>query len=427
LASKSIRKQQPGSRYPRSLWVFVWLLCFAVSLSQVEAQDKETAGQPYLILISLDGFRWDYIDRHPTPAIHELIARGVKADALIPVFPTLTFPNHYTIATGLYPSRHGIIANQFRSKDSGEWYSHKQKSTAQDGSWYRGEPIWVAAEKAGIRTASFYFVGTEAEIQGVRPTDWRSYDKSVDGMKRVRQALKWLKSSPEKRPHLITLYFEDVDDYAHWYGPDSEENAEAIARVDTYIQALLAGIDKLPFANQVNIVLVSDHGQASYDPDAPVLVLDELLDLSGTTFVDGGPYVFIYLDKPDVQRAEAIRDDINSVWNCGTAYLPEDTPPGWKLAGNPDFADVLVIADPGCGVLSSIKNSKKLTPGDHGWAPETPEMRGIFIAAGPKLPRGVEIEAVQSVDLYPLLMNLLDLEPDPDVDSQADELLKLLE
>jgi len=396
-------------------------------LFSAAAQGRELDDQPYLILISLDGFRWDYIDRFPTPAIDALASHGVKAEALLPVFPTLTFPNHYTIATGLYPARHGIIANRFRSRENGDWFIHKQKATAQDGHWYKGEPLWVAAENAGIRTASFYFVGSEADIRGVQPADWRAYDKSVGGDARVRQVLNWLKRKPTRRPHLITLYFEDVDDYSHWYGPDSPENAAAVERVDGYLTALISGIDELPFADQVSIVLVSDHGQGSFNLDSKALVLDELLDLSGTSPVDGQSYVFLYLDEPDVKRATAIRDRINEVWNCGNAYLPDDTPPAWMVRENPDFADVLIIADPGCAVISSMDQSRKITRGDHGWPPEMPEMAGIFIAAGPRLPRGMNIGPVRSVDLYPLLMRLLGLEPNEDVDSQADDLLELLE
>ena len=412
---------------PQNLLLLIFAIwAFAFPGAAPRAENPNSEERPYLILISLDGFRWDYPDRYPTPALDQLAARGVRAKALRPVFPTLTFPNHYTIATGLYPARHGLVANRFRDSETGEWFVHKQKDTAQDGHWYSGEPIWVAAEKAGLGAAAYFYVGTEADIQGIRPRYWYSYNKKVDGMKRVRQVLKWLNLDAEDRPHLITLYFEDVDDYSHWYGPDSEENAAAVARVDSYLEALMAGVDNLPFADQVSIVVVSDHGQSSYQPDSKLLVLDELLDLSGTTSVDGGPYVFIYLDQAEPQRAAVIRDGINAVWNCGRAYLPEDSPAEWHVAGNSDFADVLVVAEPGCAVVSSLSSNTLLTPGDHGWAPETADMQGIFIAAGPGLPKGVEVGTLRSVDLYPLLMRLLGLEPSPNVDSQPSELLNLL-
>ena len=188
--------------------------------------------KPYLILISIDGFRWDYQALYKTPALDRLAAGGVRAESLQPVFPTLTFPNHYSIATGLYPANHGIVANDFPDPDSGDWYQYKTARIVQQGRWYGGEPIWVAAEKSGMVAAAFFFVGTEADIGGIKPTYWNRFDANISGSRRVAQVLKWLAMPIETRPHLITLYFEHVDNDSHQYGVGSKESIAEIKRVD---------------------------------------------------------------------------------------------------------------------------------------------------------------------------------------------------
>ena len=237
----------------------------------------------------------------------------MKAEAMQPAFPTLTFPNHYSIATGMLPAHHGLVGNEFPGEEKGSWYNYKTRSTVQDGSWYLAEPIWVTAEKQGMVTAAYFFVGTEADVRGVRPTHWRKFNADTSGEQRVRQVLDWLAEPAAVRPHLVTLYFEEVDDFAHWCGPGSQESIQAIRRVDEQIGQLLDGIETLPIAEDVYIVLVSDHGQALYQTQKPVFILDRHVDLDGASLVEGGPYVFIHFEQEDVTRAVEIRDTINRV------------------------------------------------------------------------------------------------------------------
>jgi predicted AlkP superfamily pyrophosphatase or phosphodiesterase len=248
------------------------------------------ADKPYVILISIDGYRWDYPDLYPTPTIRKLIENGTRADSVLPVFPTLTFPNHYSIATGLYPEHHGLVGNIFPNGDRDTWYVYKQAASVQDGDWYGGEPIWVTAEKQGMVSAAYFFVGTEADISGVHPSHWKRFSKDVGGEARVDQVLSWLAEPAITRPHMITLYFEDVDDHAHWYSPDSAEVIESIRRVDSYLSRLIAGISTLPVADHVNIVLVSDHGQMSY-VEAEPFILDQHVNLENTDIIEGGSFV----------------------------------------------------------------------------------------------------------------------------------------
>lgn len=414
-----------------SLPVFLLLfLCCDPALSDTGSGGRNAPDQlhkPYLVLISIDGFRWDYPDLYPTPAIARIAERGIKAEAMQPAFPTLTFPNHYSIATGMLPAHHGLVANEFPDEESGNWYNYKTRSTVQDGSWYLAEPIWVTAEKQGMVTAAYFFVGTEADVQGVRPTHWRKFDADDSGEQRVRQVLDWLAEPAGVRPHLVTLYFEEVDDYAHWYGPGSPESIESIRRVDEQIGQLLDGIATLPCADDLYIVLVSDHGQALYQQQKPVFILDQHVVLDGARLVEGGPWVFIHFDKQDETRAMKIRDTINQAWNCGRALLPGDAPESWAVSGSSRFPDIIVQADPGCAVISSSAQHNKITPGDHGWPPEMKEMRGIFMASGPGITPGTKTGIVHVTDVYPLMMKILGLTYPGSIDGDLDRLPALLE
>jgi predicted AlkP superfamily pyrophosphatase or phosphodiesterase len=232
------------------------------------AADRQDS--PYLILVSIDGFRWDYQDQYETPALDRIAAEGVRAESLQPVYPSLTFPNHFSIATGLYPAEHGIVHNHFPNGSRDSWYHIWDRSAVEDGEWYRGEPIWVAAERAGLVSAAYYFVGTEAAVGGVSPTHWRSFDASIPGSKRVAQVIDWLKLPAEERPHMITLYFEHVDTAGHDYGQDSVELARAVRRVDSNIGKLLDAIDAMPIAGQVNVVNSSHSTDSRFSTAAPM-------------------------------------------------------------------------------------------------------------------------------------------------------------
>ena len=382
--------------------------------------------KPYLILISIDGFRWDYMDRYPTPNMDRIAATGTKAERLLPVFPTLTFPNHYSIATGLYPDHHGLVANDFPDPARDIWYSLKKRETVEDRRFYAGEPIWVTAETQGMVAASFFFVGTEAPVKGVYPTHWRSFNKKITGEDRVDQVLAWLDVAEQNRPHIYTLYFEDVDDYSHWRGPDSKENIEAISRVDGYIGRLLDGLENLPFADQVNIILLSDHGQGEYLEDQQPYLLADHVNLDDTVIIEGGSYLFLHLDRDDPGRAEGIVATVNNSWKHGHAYLPKDTPAQWHIENNPRFPDVILMPDAGYAVLSTEGKAGKINAGDHGWAPENPAMHGFFVACGPNITPGLSLGPVNNVDVYPLMLSILGLEAPEMMDGDASHLAAAL-
>lgn len=413
------------------------LLFTAACLQPLEASEDSINGsgginavhqrnQPYLVLVSIDGFRWDYIDRYPTPNIDRLVATGSRVKRLLPVFPTLTFPNHYSIATGLYPANHGLVGNNFPDPERDKWYSLRDRASVEDRWFYRGEPIWVTAETQGMVAAAFFFVGTEAPIMGVLPTFWRSYDGKISGEQRVDQVLTWLQQPKETRPHMNTLYFENVDNHSHWYGPDSPENIEAISKVDTYIGRLLEGIENLPHADRVNIMLVSDHGLGSYREEPQPFILDQFVSLDGITIIEGGSYLFGYLEKANAERAGDIVATVNRHWAYGHAYTRAQTPPQWHVENNPRFADVILIPEPGYAVLSNSGKTKKISAGDHGWAPGNPAMHGFFVASGPNIRTGVSIPQAEVVDIYPLMLAILGLNGPESIDGDPGKLADIL-
>jgi predicted AlkP superfamily pyrophosphatase or phosphodiesterase len=387
----------------------------------------EQRNKPYLVLVSLDGFRWDFQNLHDTPALDRITDAGVHAERMIPVFPTLTFPNHYSIATGLYPAGHRLIGNTFPNADLSEWYSLRRREAVQDGKWYGGEPVWVAAEKAGMVTAAYYFVGTEADIQGVPMTYWHQFDASVPGMARVQQVLDWLSMPGERRPHFITLYFEDVDTMTHGYGPGSTQSIAAVERVDGYLGTLLDGIEALPIADDVYLLVVSDHGLIGKRIDDTIFVIDAIADLEGLSVIDHGAAAFIYFPAPDRQRAIEIRNAINAGWDHGKAMLREEAPAAWRVTEEAGFAEIIVQADAGYLVYSTEARVQRRSKGDHGWAPEDEGMHAFFAASGPRLPAGDTLGPIRSVDVYPLMMEILGLPVNTPIDGDPDKLTRLLE
>ena len=373
------------------------------------------AARPYVVLVSFDGFRPDYLERFDTPAFERLAARGLRAAGLISVFPSLTFPGHYSIATGLHPEAHGIVANRFYDPVRGEEFDYREREDAQDGAWWGGEPLWVTAETQGLVAAAFFFPGTEADIGGLHPSHWRPYDGSVPNAARVDQVLDWLALPEDTRPHLVTLYFSLVDSAGHDLGPDGPGMRPSVEAADRLLGRLLDGIDGLPHAARVALVVVSDHGMAAPDPER-LTVLPELADLAGVRLAPAGPALSLHVG--DAARSRALRDELNAKLTHARAYLRAETPPHLHARGNPRFGDVLVIPE-GLGFVGRRRAVERvrmlLRPGMHGWDPHLPEMHGILLAAGPGIAAGVALPAVRAIDVYPLIAHLLDLTPHPDV------------
>lgn len=379
----------------------------------------------YVVLVSFDGFRADYFDLYDTPAFDRVIDAGAWAEGLIPPYPSLTFPGHYTIATGLWPGSHGLVGNAIHDPIRDRDYYYRNSEDVTDGSWYGGEPIWSTAENQGMVSASYFWVGTEAEIAGARPTYWYPYDGSVTGEHKVDRVLDWLALPEERRPHVITLYFPDVDGAGHGNGPLSAEVEAAVTRVDGYLDRLIRGISTLPHWDRVNLVLVSDHGMAEAPPSETELV--DLSDHPSARFVGGGATAAIHVDgdAAELDRVfESVRGQLSSDIDV---YLRSEAPSKLHIAGSARAGDILVV--PPIGVTVALLRPG-LEPGGgprwtHGWFPEDPIMNGIFVAAGPRITEGARLRAIDAVDVYPFLTELVGLES-PDVDGDPTVLGSLI-
>ena len=370
------------------------------------ANDPSVHDLPHVVLVSFDGFRPIYLDRFDTPNFDRFAGRGMAAEGLVPVFPSLTFPAHYSIATGLYPGAHGIAGNRFWDPVRDDEFNYRDPDDPGDGSWWRGEPIWVTAERQGMVAAAFFFPGTEAAIGGIRPSHYFPYDGSVPNRMRVAQTLDWLELPPERRPHLITLYFSLVDSNGHRLGPDHPGMRDSVETSDRLLGDLVSGIDALPHADRVVLVVLSDHGMAAPDPERTE-TLPESLDLEGVRVVPAGPSISLHTG--DDARSRALRDALNAELTHARAWLREELPEHLHARDNRSLGDVMVIPD-ATGMVQ-LPGGRSPPSGMHGWDPRLPVMHGIFFAAGPGIAEGVALPPIEAVDVYPFIAHLLDLTP----------------
>ena len=382
--------------------------------------------KPYLILVSLDGFRADYLDRFTLPNLARVMARGARAKWMNPVFPTLTFPNHYSLVTGLHPEHHGIVGNSFYDPARRKKYVMHEEDAVRDASWYRGEPIWVTAELQGMVAACFFWPGSEAAIKGVRPTFWMKYDEDVSNRARVRRVVEWLTLPAERRPHVITLYFSELDTASHRNRMESRDIEKAARSLDSTIGALLSGIDALPIGRQVNLLITSDHGMVETG-SANTVVLDSLVSLSGVEQTFDGAVTNLHVSGGDIRRATTLRDEINQRLQHGRAYLRQELPERFQYRDDPRAGDVIVVMEEGW--LLRRRGVRSWRPGRwgmHGWDPALPSMRAIFLALGPDVRAGTVIDAVDNVDVYPFMTELLGLQPAAAIDGRPGRIRAML-
>jgi alkaline phosphatase D len=366
------------------------------------------------VLVSFDGFRGDYLDRYNAPSFQRLAQRGVRAKGLIPGFPSKTFPNHVSIVTGEYPGTHGITSNTFYDPDRKAFYSISQPNTVRDGSWYKAEPLWVTAERQGMVTASYFWVGSEAAIKGIRPATTMHFPDSVTNLQRVDTVLSWLNLPPERRPHFLTLYISDVDGAGHTYGPDDPHLQIAILAVDSALGHLMSGIDALPIRDRIYTVLVSDHGMAPHSPEQTTTV-SSLLDTTGIIIGDLGPNGHFYVPG-GVEKARIIRDSLNRHLQHGRAFLREELPQRLHYSSDPRGGDVVVMMDENYEIARRVPRT---AGGNHGWDPIHPSMYGIFLVSGPGIKKGTMIAPFENIQVFPFLTEILGLKSPPGIDGKA--------
>jgi predicted AlkP superfamily pyrophosphatase or phosphodiesterase len=361
----------------------------------------------YVVLVSLDGFRWDYAKRDDATHLLSLGKHGVCAPlGMLPSYPSLTFPNHFTIVTGLYPEHHGLVANSFYDETKQARYAIADAKAVTDGSWYSGTPLWSLAESQGMRSACLFWPGSEAEIAGFRPTYYLKFDDKIDDTARIEQVLAWLRLPAADRPHFITLYYSEPDHEGHEFGPEAPETKAAVVKVDGLIGKLKAGLDATGLP--IDLVVVSDHGMAKVQ--GGWITLDQFADLAG--FETVGTLLY---GKTEEDR-ERVYNQLKKASPQFVVYRRANVPAALNYSQNPREGDPVVIATGPYAIRAHApptgKPDQPPIPGMHGFDPEKlPEMKASFFAAGPDIVVGKTVAPFENVNLYPWLAHLLGLTP----------------
>ncbi|HEX8029133.1 MAG TPA: ectonucleotide pyrophosphatase/phosphodiesterase [Vicinamibacterales bacterium] len=366
-----------------------------------------------LILISIDGFRSDYFDRFHPPALTTLAARGVRAEGLIPQFPSKTFPNHYTIVTGLTLPHHGIVSNNMRAPDIPGDFAMSNREVLADPRWWGGEPIWNTAEKQGRRAAAMFWPGSETVIGGRQATYWTPFDDRMPHGERVNGVLGWLRLPENERPSFLTLYFSDVDSAGHSRGPDSDDVRDAVMKVDRSIGQLVEGVKQIGLADRVHYVVVSDHGMAAVSPDRMILI-DDYIDVTTADVIDWAPVLALSPKDGDVDK---LYNALKGKHPALDVYRNSEIPAEYGLAGNPRVPAVFAIAREGWLPTSKRELQRWGEPdrhapgGQHGYDPRAKSMQGLFIASGPRIRTAVIVKAFQNIHIYDFMCAVLGLQP----------------
>jgi predicted AlkP superfamily pyrophosphatase or phosphodiesterase len=393
------------------------LLLLALAGPPAVAQAPAVTPKPVAltILISIDGFRADYLQRGRSPALAAMAADGVHA-AMRPSFPSLTFPNHYTLVTGLRPDQHGIVNNNMEdTARPGVTFALSKTDVVHDPIWWdEAEPIWVTAEKAGVRTATMFWPGSDLPIHGVLPHDWRLFNKTTPPDVRVDTVLEWLNRPPAERPRFVTLYFDAVDGAGHLAGPDSDKVDTAITETDAEVGKLLQGLAKRGLLDTTDVIVVADHGMAATST-ARVTYLSDLMPDADFHAVAQGAMAGIRAEpghEDEVAKALLAPHDHMTCWR--KADVPERLHYG-KNARVPPFVCLAPV-----GWLIEAAHGRPPPKGEHGYDPADPQMAALFVAHGPSFRHGVTLPAFDNVDVYPLLAALIGVKPQPNDGNLAD-------
>ena len=390
-----------------------WLIALALAACVQSPATPDLAGprpsSTPVILISIDGFRADYLAHGVTPTLSKLAEQGVHG-AIRPSFPSKTFPNHYTLVTGLRPDRHGVIDNNMIDPEIPETaFSLANKAAVQDPRWWSdGTPIWVSAERAGVRSAVMFWPGSEAAIQGVRPSQWLPFDQSVSASARVDQVLAWLDAPASERPGLIALYFDEVDTAGHHFGPGSVEVERAAAKTDAAIGRLIGGLQArgLP----ANLVVVADHGMAQVAADRAIYLEDLVAAEMGRSLALGAFMTYYPAPGRETQAEAALLAEHPHM----TCWRKGEIPARYHFGAHRRVAPIFCLPRTGWEITTRTRVAKTpLKGGNHGFDPYAPEMAAVFIGHGPAFGRGGTTPLTDNVDVYPLLAELLGVAPEP--------------
>lgn len=367
--------------------------------------EKKTE-QPYLIILSMDGFRWDYTDSVYTPNFDRIAKMGVKAESMQASFPSKTFPNHYTLVTGMVPDHHGIVNNTFFAPEYDEVYSIGNRDAVQKGKFYGGEPIWNTAEKQGVKAASFFWVGSEADIQHMRPSYWKVYDHHFDFYQRVDSVMAWLSLEEENRPHMISWYVAEPDGIGHHAGPRRPKADSVVQELDQLLGYFMDQLEAHPIGKKTNVIVTSDHGMGSLSEERTLYFEDYLKD-EWTQYILGGNPIW------NILAAEACQDSI--FWALDTVqglsiYRNPELPKYLRYGTNERCLDFTVLADSSYSILKGLPK-KGYSKGTHGYDISNKDMNAIFYAYGPAFKNGYQQPEFSNTSVYSLMCYILGLTP----------------
>lgn len=397
----------------RSPVIVLALALAGLALSSCTTTKPAAAGP--VILISLDGFRWDYLQRYSAPTLQRLAREGVHARTMTPSYPTKTFPNHYTLVTGLRPARHGIVGNWFYDPANGETFGMSKNASNTDAKWWRGEPVWITAERQGVRSVCYFWPGSEVEHHGLRPSRWLPFNDKIPSNDRVDGLLQWLDVPAAGRPRLATLYFSAVDHGGHKHGPDASEVQASITEVDEAVARLIDGLGRLGLRESANLIIVSDHGMSPASPER-VIFLDDLVDVSTIVVETSGPYAGVR-PKPGTRTAPELAAVIRAQAPPQLqVYLRDEMPARFDFSGNDRIPAVMLVADDQWSIEKRAGwpvRAATFSKGDHGWDNTTPNMGALFLAHGPVFQSRTTLDRVDNIQVYNLVCAVLGIKPAP--------------
>lgn len=410
--------------------------CAAVSIGcarqpTMGAASGSSTNQPVpLLLISIDAYRDDYIDRGFSPTLARLAKNGVQAASMQPSFPTLTFPNHYTLVTGLRPDHNGIVDNTMFDPRLGRFSLGNRKAVSDGRWWDQATPIWVTADEHGLRTATMFWPGSEARIHSYRPDYWRAFNDSVTADQRVDQVLAWLDLPADKRPGFLTLYFDAVDHAGHKYGPESPQLDAALRATDTALARLVGGLKQRRIFKRINLIVVSDHGMATV-PEQNSVLIDRLIPLDQVQVVSMGIVSGLNprsQSAGDLANFAAIEQRLELPQPHMRCWDKHHVPARLDYGSNSRVPQLVCVANVHWRITTSTKAARQkghLSVGNHGYDNTAASMQAIFIAHGPAFRVGARVRAFPNVDVYPLMTHLLRIPAGPndgDYDTVEDTL-----
>jgi predicted AlkP superfamily pyrophosphatase or phosphodiesterase len=374
-----------------------------------------TASAPApLLLISIDAYRYDYIERGLSPTLEMLAKTGVQAASMQPSFPSLTFPNHYTIVTGLRPDHHGIVNNTMFDPALGKFSLGNRKAVSDGRWWAAGTPIWETADQHGLRTATMFWPGTEADIHGRHPDYWKPFDGKMTSDQRVDQVLAWLDLPAGQRPTFLTLYFDAVDHAGHKNGPDTPQVNDALRETDEAMTRLVQGLKQRGLFDKINLIVLADHGMAS-NPLPNSVLIDRLIPLDQVQTVSLG-ILAGFNPKDGSAKATgdfaAIEHQLEQPQQHMQCWDKTRVPARLHYGSHPRVPQLLCLANIGWRVTTTdylASHNGDLSIGEHGYDNADPLMQALFVAHGPAFRVDAKVGAFPNVDVYPLMAHLLGL------------------